>query len=199
MSEEAGAANAVNSDGEEEFATGYQAPAKVSVDALATMDADDESLVRYKEALLGQALAGGVKTDDPRRVVVEKMAFVVAGREDVELDLTGDLATLKDQVITIKEGCEYKLRVSFRVQNEIVSGLRYFMTTHRKGVRVDKMQQMLGSYGPKVEAYEVFTPLDEAPKGALARGKYTAKSKFSDDDKTDHLSWEWCFKIEKDW
>ena len=27
--------------------------------------------------------------DDPRRVVVEKMAFVVEGRDDIELDLTG--------------------------------------------------------------------------------------------------------------
>ena len=28
--------------------------------------------------------------DDPRRVVVEKMAFVVEGRDDIELDLTGN-------------------------------------------------------------------------------------------------------------
>ena len=43
------------------------------------------------------------------------------------------------------------------------------------------------------------TPLDEAPKGALCRGKYHAKCKFIDDDKTVHLAWEWTFKIQSDW
>ena len=58
---------------------------------------------------------------------------------------------------------------------------------------------MVGSYGPKSEAYSWQSPEDEAPKGLMARGMYKVKSKFIDDDKNVHLQWEWCFEIKKDW
>lgn len=64
---------------------------------------------------------------------------------------------------------------------------------------VDKTEYMVGSYGPRAEEYEFLTPMEEAPKGMLARGSYNIKSKFTDDDKTDHLSWEWNLTIKKDW
>lgn len=66
-------------------------------------------------------------------------------------------------------------------------------------VLVDKTEYMVGSYGPRAEEYEFLTPMEEAPKGMLARGSYNIKSKFTDDDKTDHLSWEWNLTIKKDW
>ncbi len=50
---------------------------------------------------------------------------------------------------------------------------------------------MLGSYGPKAESQSAMTPLEEAPSGMLARGTYTVKSKFIDDDNESHLAWEW--------
>lgn len=50
---------------------------------------------------------------------------------------------------------------------------------------------MLGSYGPKAESQSALTPLEEAPSGMLARGHYTVKSKFVDDDNNVHLEWEW--------
>lgn len=65
---------------------------------------------------------------------------------------------------------------------------------------------MLGSYGPKGETQTAMTPWDEVfyqqhdtefahiskmPSGMLARGKYTIKSKFTDDDKEEHLNWDW--------
>lgn len=58
---------------------------------------------------------------------------------------------------------------------------------------------MVGSYGPRKEAHSYLTPMDEAPKGMLARGNYSVKSKFLDDDKNVHLEWEWSFAIKKDW
>lgn len=58
---------------------------------------------------------------------------------------------------------------------------------------------MVGSYGPKAEEYEFTTTMEESPKGMFARGTYNVKSKFTDDDKHDHLSWEWCLTIKKDW
>lgn len=64
---------------------------------------------------------------------------------------------------------------------------------------VDKTDYMVGSYGPRAEEYEFLTPMEEAPKGMLARGSYNIKSRFTDDDKTDHLSWEWNLTIKKEW
>lgn len=65
---------------------------------------------------------------------------------------------------------------------------------------VDKSEYMVGSYGPRPnEAYQYLTAVEEAPKGMMARGNYTVKSKFTDDDKNDHLSWEWSLAIKKDW
>lgn len=35
---------------------------------------------------------------DPRKVIVKKLALCVVGRDDVELDLSGDISELKKQV-----------------------------------------------------------------------------------------------------
>jgi len=65
--------------------------------------------------------------------------------------ISGDLKDLKKSSITIKEGCKYKLKIQFRVQREIVSGLRYFQATHRKGFKVRfsdiQFMQQLVKYG----------------------------------------------------
>lgn len=64
---------------------------------------------------------------------------------------------------------------------------------------VTKNNYMLGSYGPKAESQTAMTPWDEMPSGMLARGHYTVKSKFTDDDKETHLAWEWSFDLKKEW
>lgn len=58
---------------------------------------------------------------------------------------------------------------------------------------------MVGSYAPKLEMQSYSTPVDEMPSGFVARGNYTVKSLFTDDDKNEHLKWEWCFELKKDW
>ena len=58
---------------------------------------------------------------------------------------------------------------------------------------------MVGSYGPKTEAHNYSTPVDQAPSGLMSRGHYVVKSKFLDDDKIVYLEWEWSFDIKKDW
>lgn len=82
-----------------------------------------------------------------------------------------------------------------QVQGRLLDGLH----TPLFLLLVDKTEYMVGSYGPRAEEYEFLTPMEEAPKGMLARGSYNIKSKFTDDDKTDHLSWEWNLTIKKDW
>lgn len=58
---------------------------------------------------------------------------------------------------------------------------------------------MLGSYGPRAEEHDYLSPLDEAPKGMIARGHYKFHSRFLDDDKNVHLEWDWTLDIAKDW
>lgn len=58
---------------------------------------------------------------------------------------------------------------------------------------------MVGSYAPKLEMQSYSTPVDEMPSGLVARGTYTVKSLFTDDDKNEHLKWEWSFELKKDW
>ncbi|XP_048757816.1 rho GDP-dissociation inhibitor 1-like isoform X2 [Ostrea edulis] len=179
----------------------YKAPAQKSVKEILEADQEDESLRKYKESLLGGAVKD-VKPpfpDDKRNVIVSKLSLVVDGRTDKELDLTGDLSKLKEKVFTIKEGGKYRMKVSFYIQREIVSGLRYEQKTSRKGIQVDKTKFMVGSYGPKETAHEYLTPIDEAPSGMLVRGTYTVESKFTDDDKNSILEWKWKFEIKKEW
>ena len=62
-----------------------------------------------------------------------------------------------------KEGAEYTIGIEFKVNNEIVSGLRYNQVVTRKGIKVDKMNLMVGSYAPRADDYTFTTELDEAP------------------------------------
>ncbi|CEG64634.1 Putative Rho-gdp dissociation inhibitor [Rhizopus microsporus] len=105
----------------------------------------------------------------------------------------------KSAPFTIKEGVEYRMKVKFRVQHDVVSGLKYLQVVKRKGIRVDKTEEMIGSYGPSANSYEKKFQLEEAPSGLLARGHYEAKSKFIDDDNVTHMEWTWFFDIKKDW
>uniref|UniRef100_F6Y6V2 Uncharacterized protein n=2 Tax=Ciona intestinalis TaxID=7719 RepID=F6Y6V2_CIOIN len=91
----------------------------------------------------------------------------------------------------------YRVKITFRVQRDIVSGLRFFSNVIRKGIKVDKNSYMVGSYGPKTEEQIYQSPMEEAPSGMLARGQYKAQCKFTDDDKNTILEWEWFFEIVK--
>lgn len=61
------------------------------------------------------------------------------------------------------------------------------------------MTHMVGSYAPKAEIQSYTTPPEDAPSGMVARGTYKVQSLFTDDDKNEHLKWEWTFEIKKDW
>lgn len=186
---------------EQEHDSNYQPPPQKTIEEIMAADAEDESLRKYKEALLGEAQAEKIIFDasDTRKVIVKKLALLVADRDPMELDLTGDLTKLKKNVFVIKEGIQYKLRIDFVVQREIVHGLKYVQKTYRMGVPVDKMVQMVGSYPPKKEIQSYTTPFEEAPSGMMARGTYSVSSLFTDDDKNEHLKWDWSFEIKKDW
>ena len=50
-------------------------------------------------------------------------------KEPLSLDLTLPADELKKQSFTIKEGADYQLHFFFKVNNEILSGLRYSMVS----------------------------------------------------------------------
>merc|ERR1712055_280556 len=181
----------------------YQPPPEKSIDELTLLDKDDESLQKYKAALLGGAVAGSgaivVEPDDPRKVIVKKLSLVVEGRDDVTIDLTEDLKVIKSKSFTLKEGVKLRIKIDFVVQREIVHGLKYVQKTYRAGIPVDKMTHMVGSYAPNLEEYSTLTPHDDAPAGLVKRGSYSVSSLFTDDDKTEHLKWDWTIEIKKDW
>ncbi|KKY38273.1 putative rho gdp dissociation inhibitor [Diaporthe ampelina] len=168
------------------------------------MDSNDESLQRYKESL---GLTGGndlSDPSDPRVCIIQSLTMDSPGRSPVTIDLStaGSENTLKDKPFKIKEGAKFTMSATFRVQHEILSGLHYVQIVKRKGVRVSKDSEMIGSYAPNTDKQPLYTKKfneEEAPSGMLARGHYNAVSSFVDDDKKEHLKFEWSFDISKDW
>lgn len=65
------------------------------------------------------------------------------------------------------------------VGNELLVGLKYIHVVKRAGITVDKLEEMIGSYGPRPEPYEKRFAQEEAPSGMLARGgNNTVRSRY---------------------
>lgn len=190
-------------DDHEEADLGYKVPEKKTLGDILSTDQEDESLRKYKEQLLGAAdnLHATPFPDNPKQVIVKSLSLVVEDRPDAVLDLTqDDLSKLKDTPFVMKEGTQYRIRISFYVQRDIVTGLKYVQKVYRKGIKVpgDK-PMMVGSYGPKMEVQEYLSQPEEAPSGMIGRGEYIVESLFTDDDKNEHLRWKWALKVSKEW
>ncbi|QLG73387.1 hypothetical protein HG535_0E04710 [Zygotorulaspora mrakii] len=201
MTEEAGNFSQLE---EEQPNDNYKVAAKKTVDEYKNLDAEDESLAKWKESL-------GLRSDvlplefpgDKRRVVVQKIQLLVDTEpEPISFDLTNEttIKELASKRHKVKEKSTYKLRITFKVQHEIITGLRYVQYIKKAGIAVDKIDDHLGSYAPSTKSkpfYEVELPESEAPSGFIARGNYSAVSKFIDDDKTTHLTLNWGVEITK--
>ncbi|KAK6531517.1 hypothetical protein TWF281_008316 [Arthrobotrys megalospora] len=180
---------------------GYKVGEKKTLDDYQKLDAEDESLNKWKASLgLGTAVGD---PNDPRTVVIEKLSLKVEGRPDIEVDFSKtDIKALKDNHFIVKEKAEYRIYIQFRVQHDVISGLKYLQLVKRKGIQVDKTEEMLGSYGPNNATnpfYSKTLPIEVAPDGMLGRGTYSAKTRFIDDDKKVHLEFDWVIEIKKDW
>ncbi|RCI03687.1 hypothetical protein CU098_000681, partial [Rhizopus stolonifer] len=68
--------------------TGYKPGEKKSLQEYQTLDAEDESLNKWKESLGLNKSGQTGPHDDPRKVIVEYLALEVQGREDVRVDLS---------------------------------------------------------------------------------------------------------------
>ena len=112
-------------------------------------DKDDEALNRWKASL---GLNSGIPIGQPgdAKCVIKSLSLIVQGRPDVVVDLStpGAVDSLKDKPFTIKEGAKFHIKVVFQVNHEVLSGLKYLQVVKRKGIRVSKDEEMLGSYAP---------------------------------------------------
>jgi len=185
---------------------GYKPSAAKSADEYAQLDANDESLARWKASLGIVPGATGGDTNGPKVTVLTlelDSPTLPAGKKIVfDLKDTARLADTKKHPIVIKEGVEYNVRITFKVNHSIISGVRYIQVVKRAGVKVDKLEQMLGSYGPSPtgEPYTKNFDPEESPSGILARsGSYGVRSRVIDDDGEVYADWEWSFKLAKEW
>lgn len=122
------------------------------------LDADDEALQRYKKSL-GLGASNTISDpNDPRVCIILSLTMDSPGRDPVTIDLSaaGSESTLKDKPFKIKEGAKFTMSVKFKVQHEILSGLHYVQVVKRKGVRVSKDSEMIGSYAPNTETQPTY-------------------------------------------
>ncbi|RQM08767.1 hypothetical protein DH86_00002464 [Scytalidium sp. 3C] len=127
---------------------GFKVGEKKTLAEYKNMDAEDESLQRYK-ASLGLGGKGKDISDpsDPRVCIILSLTMDSEGRPPVTIDLSqkGAEATLKDKPFKIKEGVKFTMSAKFKVQHEVLSGLHYVQVVKRKGIRVSKDQEMIVS------------------------------------------------------
>ena len=109
-----------------------------------TTDANDESLQKWK-ASLGLGTGDNLSDpNDPRKVIIFSLGLEVEGRSDIIIDLTqpGQLEDLNKKPFTIKEGASFRMKARFKVQHQILSGMKYVQVVSRMGVK-NKMQEMI--------------------------------------------------------
>ncbi|GAA5874820.1 hypothetical protein JCM16303_002997 [Sporobolomyces ruberrimus] len=179
---------------------GYKIGEKKTLNEYNELDKDDESLQKWKASLgLG---ASGSAADGPNVSMLALKLVSPSRPQPIVLDLTNPeaLKGLKKDPVVIKEGAEYAVELVFRINNTIVSGLRYIQAVKRAGIVVDKMESMIGSYGPSADNIEKRFVTEEAPSGMIARsGTYNVRSRVTDDDKTIYIDFEWSFVLKKEW
>lgn len=69
------------------------------------------------------------------------------GRPDIVVDCStpGQLEALKKNPFTIKEGSTFRMKVKYRVQHDVISGLKYIQVVKRMGM-TQKSQEMIVSH-----------------------------------------------------
>ena len=121
----------------ETYDAGVSSQASTDVATLMKADAEDESLRRYKETLMGAAAHGDLgDASDPRRVVIEefRIIFEDPSVSDIVADLSTEagLAMLRKDGVKVKEGSNFKFSIKFRINHSIVDGLMYTYSLTRK-------------------------------------------------------------------
>ncbi|XP_021722224.1 rho GDP-dissociation inhibitor 1-like [Chenopodium quinoa] len=159
-------------------------------------DKDDESLRRWKEKLLGcveRDINGQVEPE----VTFHSIGIISNDLGENNTPLPLDESQASNVLFSLKEGSQYRFKLAFTVKYNIVSGLTYSNTVWRAGIQVDQSEGMLGTFAPQQQPYVHLLDEEITPSGALARGVYSAKLRFVDDDKKCHMELSYTFEITK--
>jgi len=199
---------------------GYRPPGKHrgSVANINKQYAEDESLMKYNESLgVGadyQKIRLPGHEDDKGRVFFKDFSLMIYENDGANFikELKVKMNDSDNVQFVIKEGVEFKIKVIFGVQREMVSGLKLriqFKKGFMPGVTED---YNMGSYAPRdpkecgegkkfPSVWVTFAPnmLDELPSGMMVRGKYTATCTILDDDENTYAKFKFKFKVQKKW
>ncbi|CAJ1900091.1 unnamed protein product [Sphenostylis stenocarpa] len=159
-------------------------------------DKEDESLRRWKEKLLG-CLESDLDGQLDPEVKFHSIGILSEDFGELVTPLPVDHNRNGCTLFTLREGSRYQLKLKFSVLHNIVSGLTYSNTVWKGGLQVDQSKGMLGTFAPQREPYVYALKEDTTPSGALARGVYSAKLKFEDDDRRCHMELKYLFEIKK--
>ncbi|XP_042443129.1 rho GDP-dissociation inhibitor 1-like [Zingiber officinale] len=185
-------------DGDEETATaddGFVPSPLIPLKDQLDKDKEDESLRRWKEKLLG-CMDGNLNGQIEPEVIFHSIGVISEGYSDAVTSLP--IAENQSRVLfTLKEGSKYCFKLLFSVKHNIVSGLTYSNIVWKRGLKVDQSKGMLGTFAPQRDPYEHLLEEETTPSGVLARGIYSAKLKFEDDDNRCHLELDYSFEIKK--
>ncbi|XP_050204395.1 rho GDP-dissociation inhibitor 1-like [Mercurialis annua] len=159
-------------------------------------DKEDDSLRRWKEKLLGCVESDLNGRMEPE-VKFHSIGIISSDFGEIITPLPVDANQSSRVLFTLKEGSRYQLKLAFSVLHNIVSGLTYSNTVWKSGLQVDKNKGMLGTFAPQREPYVHTLEEETTPSGVLARGIYSAKLRFEDDDKRCHMELKYSFMIKK--
>eukprot|EP01013_Petalomonas_cantuscygni_P008901 TRINITY_DN21662_c0_g1_i1.p1 TRINITY_DN21662_c0_g1~~TRINITY_DN21662_c0_g1_i1.p1 ORF type:complete len:312 (-),score=39.64 TRINITY_DN21662_c0_g1_i1:136-1017(-) len=175
---------------------------------------EDDSLQRYREALLGEAATQHIgDPSDPRVLVLDSLTIEFAAESDddsapsrpsptpasssagsgaqdpsatpaasvspashapappivIPVQNPRCAAVLKRSEIVIPEGVQYRVRLRFRIQHVLVTGLRWANVARFAGLRVYRVSEPIGSFAPRAQPYEWVSEWHAVPGGILVR------------------------------
>nr|GMC72427.1 rho GDP-dissociation inhibitor 1-like [Ipomoea batatas]GMC75511.1 rho GDP-dissociation inhibitor 1-like [Ipomoea batatas]GMC76434.1 rho GDP-dissociation inhibitor 1-like [Ipomoea batatas]GMC76520.1 rho GDP-dissociation inhibitor 1-like [Ipomoea batatas] len=184
-------------DNESDGGSGRMSRPPSEVSLCPTEDEEDFTPMGPKCSIKEHLEKDKAKAQEPD-VKILSLTIISTDRPDIVLQMP-ESGSPKGLWFTLKEGSKYRLRFEIKVSNEIVCGLRYINTVWKTGLKVDGSKEMLGTFSPQAEPYTHEMPEETTPSGMFARGTYSARTKFIDDDKKCYLDINYTFDIQKDW
>ncbi|XP_050894070.1 rho GDP-dissociation inhibitor 1 isoform X4 [Lathyrus oleraceus] len=125
----------LDEDEEEEHKVELDLGPQFSLKEQLEKDKDDESLRKWKEQLLGNVDVSAVGEKIEPEVKIASLSIICQGRPNLILPIPFTSTDSKKSIFTLKEGSHYRLKFSFTVSNNIVSGLKYTNVVWKTGVR----------------------------------------------------------------